>query len=212
MPATRKGTTRTYGEFCPVAAGLDVLGDRWVLLIIRELLFTDRRWGELRRALPGISPNLLSERLSTLQERGVVHKTAADDAYSLTDKGRSTGPILAAIARFGADYLDFDHSVVAHPETADARRTAMVFLMGWIRPKSPRMRARIVVPDGSRVDIVVAGKDSRLTDPDTYAPDVTVHTSIAELGAVRSGRAPFAGRIDGSASAVAAFREAFDLD
>ena len=57
MPdATR--TERTYGQWCPVAAGLDVLGDRWTLLICRELLIGDRRFTDLRAALPGLAPNL----------------------------------------------------------------------------------------------------------------------------------------------------------
>src|SRR5215213_2570175 len=96
---------RTYGQYCPIAAGLDVVGDRWVLLICRELLMGDLRFTDLRASLPGIAPNLLSERLRALQAEGLVTTAelpppAARTVYRLTDAGRSVVPVLRAIARF----------------------------------------------------------------------------------------------------------------
>ncbi|MCC6437382.1 MAG: helix-turn-helix transcriptional regulator, partial [Acidimicrobiales bacterium] len=63
---------RSYRQWCPIAAGLDVLGDRWVLLICRELSMGDRRFTDLRAALPGIAPNLLTDRLRSLADEGLV--------------------------------------------------------------------------------------------------------------------------------------------
>lgn len=97
---------RTYGQWCPIAAGLDVVGDRWVLLICRELLIADQRFTDLRRALPGLAPNLLTERLRALQAAGLVDTAdlappAARTVYQLTDEGRTITPVPRAMARFG---------------------------------------------------------------------------------------------------------------
>ncbi len=102
---------RTYGQYCPIAKGLDVIGDRWVLLICRELSFGDQRFTDLRVALPRIAPNLLSERLRDLQAAGLVTTAelpppAARTVYRLTAEGRRIVPVLRAVARFGAPYLD----------------------------------------------------------------------------------------------------------
>src|SRR6476660_7578607 len=102
---------RTYGQFCPIAAGLDVVGDRWVLLICRELAFGDQRFTDLRSALRGIAPNLLSARLRMLTAAGLVTTAelpppAARTVYRLTAAGRRVIPVLRAVARFGAPYLE----------------------------------------------------------------------------------------------------------
>ena len=67
---TTTNPDRTYGQYCPIAAGLDLIGDRWTLLLLRELSMGDRRFTDLRAALPGIAPNLLTERLRSLQALG----------------------------------------------------------------------------------------------------------------------------------------------
>ena len=103
-------TDRTYGQYCPIAAGLDLIGDRWTLLILRELSMGDRRFTDLRAELPGIAPNLLTERLRSLQSIGLVTTVelpppAARSVYRLTDEGRRIEPVLRSVARFGARYL-----------------------------------------------------------------------------------------------------------
>ena len=80
---------RTYGQYCPIAAGLDLIGDRWTLLLLRELSMGDRRFTDLRAALPGIAPNLLIERLRSLQSIRLITAVelpppAARSVYSLT--------------------------------------------------------------------------------------------------------------------------------
>src|SRR6478752_1120430 len=104
---------RTYAQYCPIAVGLDLLGDRWVLLICRELSIGDRRFTDLRRALTGIAPNLLSERLRALTGAGLVTcaelpPPAARSVYRLTDAGRAIVPVLRSLARFGVQFLDAD--------------------------------------------------------------------------------------------------------
>ena len=65
-------TNRTYEQYCPIATALDVLGDRWTLLVLRELLIGEQRFTDLRRSLPGMAPNLLTERLRLLEDQGFV--------------------------------------------------------------------------------------------------------------------------------------------
>src|SRR5260221_378157 len=68
------GTKRSYGDACRFAFALDLIGERWALLIVRELLLGPKRFTDLRRGLPNASPNILSERLRELEQAGVVHR------------------------------------------------------------------------------------------------------------------------------------------
>ena len=84
---------RTYGDGCGIAHGLDLLGERWALLVVRELLLGPKRFTDLREGLPNVSPNVLSQRLRELEEVGVVQRRklpppAASMIYELTDWGR----------------------------------------------------------------------------------------------------------------------------
>ena len=85
----------------PVARSLELVGDRWTLLVVRELLLGDRRYAELERALPGIPSNLLAERLRLLEEEGLAVHARGDRAYRLTVKGRDLAPVLASLAAWG---------------------------------------------------------------------------------------------------------------
>ncbi len=102
--------TRGYDMACPVARTLDVVGERWTLLILRDLfLFGPRRFRDLEESLAGIAPNTLSARLQHLEARGILvrrfyseHPPRAD--YALTDKGRALGPVLKALKTWGEDH------------------------------------------------------------------------------------------------------------
>lgn len=98
---------RTYNQDCPIANGLDILGERWTLLIVRELVGGPRRYSDLRAELPGIATNLLAQRLAELEQAAIVERTElpapiARTVYSLSDTGwRLVLPVLGAVARFG---------------------------------------------------------------------------------------------------------------
>ncbi|MEO0971664.1 MAG: winged helix-turn-helix transcriptional regulator [Pseudomonadota bacterium] len=99
---------RTYKQYCGLAAALDVIGERWTLLIIRELLAGPKRYGELIKNLTGIGTNLLAERLKFLAEKGVIEKTSGTgkrQAYALTELGESLRPTVLGLARWGLDYV-----------------------------------------------------------------------------------------------------------
>ncbi len=90
---------RHYGQYGAIAKALDVLGDRWALLIVRELLFGALRYSDLQAALPGVATDMLATRLRELEVAGVIAR-APDDAkrYELTPRGRDLRPVLEAIA------------------------------------------------------------------------------------------------------------------
>lgn len=94
---------RSYGQFCGVARGLDQVGDRWSLLVIRELLIQDCRWADLKAGLPGIASNLLAERLRALETAGVLSReqtSSGQAVYRLTDRGRGLAPVLRELAKW----------------------------------------------------------------------------------------------------------------
>lgn len=99
MPTERK----SYQQYCGLARALDLVGERWTLLLVRELLLGRRRYSELLGALPGLTTNLLAARLRTLREQGLLRK--ADDGYELTDAGADLEPVLMELARFGGRTL-----------------------------------------------------------------------------------------------------------
>ena len=101
---------RSYEQFCSLATALDVVGERWTLLLIRELLLGPRRFTDLLDGLPGIGRNLLAERLRHLEDEGLVARgslppPAASQVYELTDEGRKLGPALAELGRWGVERL-----------------------------------------------------------------------------------------------------------
>src|SRR2546421_5058094 len=90
---------RSYEQFCPLARALDVLGERWTLLVVRELLLGPRRFSDLRAHLPGIAPALLTQRLRDLEAAGLVRRAelpppAARTVYELTERGRGLDAVV----------------------------------------------------------------------------------------------------------------------
>ncbi|WP_256993742.1 winged helix-turn-helix transcriptional regulator [Rhodococcus sp. 05-2254-5] len=115
----RVSSMKTYGEFCALSRALDVVGDRWTMLIIRQLLITPSRYNDIQKSLPGIATNLLAQRLRTLEEHGVVTSTErpapiSARVYELTEWGHGLQTALVGLARWGAPLLasgiDGDHS------------------------------------------------------------------------------------------------------
>lgn len=98
---------KTYGQFCALARSLDVVGERWTLLIVRELLPGPMRYTELKSSLKGIATNLLAERLRTLEAHGIVERRLADTgvAYALTPWGEGLREPMEALGRWGAPLL-----------------------------------------------------------------------------------------------------------
>jgi DNA-binding HxlR family transcriptional regulator len=111
---------RRYDQFCPIAQALDTLGERWALLIVRELLAGPRRYTDLHADLPGVSTDVLASRLKELEADGLVTRRRLPapvnaQVYELTDRGRAVLPVLSALAEWGGPLLD-------EPKPTDAVR------------------------------------------------------------------------------------------
>ncbi len=102
---------RSYQQYCAVAKALDVVGDRWVLLIVRELMTSGpSRYTDLLKGLPGIATNLLADRLRDMEKAGLVHREeapppVATTLFHLTERGRAVNPILEELGRWGAPLM-----------------------------------------------------------------------------------------------------------
>jgi DNA-binding HxlR family transcriptional regulator len=106
---------KRYGQSCPVAKSLELVGERWTLLIVRDLLEGPRRYQDFHASLPGIAPALLSARLKLMEEHGLIARRFYSDhppraEYSLTDKGRELGVVIGALATWGSRHV--------HPQSA----------------------------------------------------------------------------------------------
>jgi DNA-binding HxlR family transcriptional regulator len=94
---------KRYGQFCSMARALDLLGERWTLLVVRELLLGSATFGDIRRGIPRISRTMLSARLRELADGGVIER--ADGGYRLTPAGRELEPVVVALATWGQRWL-----------------------------------------------------------------------------------------------------------
>lgn len=135
--------TRQYDQFCALATALDAVGDRWTLLIVRELLPGAKRYRELQAGLPGVPTNLLAERLRTLETEGLVARIDGDSDgrarwYQLTHAGAGLGDVLVALTRFGLERL---------PPQADGQAFRLEWLGLPIRAllRSDALQADLVV-------------------------------------------------------------------
>ncbi|HRJ63896.1 winged helix-turn-helix transcriptional regulator [Brevundimonas sp. UBA2416] len=111
---------RRYDDACGTAHGLELIGERWALLIVRELMFGPRRFGDLRASLPGLSANVLTQRLEGLEAAGVVVKRrlpppASVQVYDLTDWGREAEPVISELGRWAARSPGHDPTLPLSP-------------------------------------------------------------------------------------------------
>lgn len=115
---------KQYHQSCPVAKTLEVIGDRWTLLVVRDLLRGSQRFQDLLGSLPGIAPNILSARLKLMEEHGLIRRTLYSDhppraEYALTDRGRELGMVVGALAAWGGRHVHREtqlvHAGCGHP-------------------------------------------------------------------------------------------------
>jgi DNA-binding HxlR family transcriptional regulator len=189
------GTRGGYQHFCPAARALEVVGEKWSLLVVRDLLAGPRRFGDLRRSLASITPKWLSARLRALEREGVVEREAAGQRevwYRLTPKGQALAPVIDALLVWG-----IDHALGA-PRPAEAIHPGRA-IDGAVR----YLERRDVRLDGPAVWVVRFAGDRSYTirfDGEHWSrqrgevddADVAVETSaagwVAFLSADRAGR------------------------
>src|SRR5829696_9549667 len=132
----KRGEKRSYGQYCTVARALDVVGERWTLLLVRELSTGPKRFKDLLGGLPGIGTNLLAARLKSLEGEGIIARgtlppPAGSNVYALTVLGKELESVLVALSRWGARLLD-------EPGEGDEERA------GWAA-----VALRSAVPEGA---------------------------------------------------------------
>lgn len=178
------------GQYCPIARTLDVVGERWSLLIVRDMLLGATRFNDLARGLPGLSRSLLTKRLRHLQRYGVIEQVGS--RYLLTPAGRALEPMVFGMAEWGARFVFGD----PRPDELDAQ-----LLVWWMHD-----RVDTSVLDGERNVLQIRFTDDPrrfwilvdrgtpsvcMTDPG-FPVDVTIMSDVASLYSVWLGRLPLA--------------------
>ena len=210
---------RTYGDRCGVARALDLVGERWALLVVRELLLGPKRFTDLRAGLPHVSPDVLAARLRDLEESGIVRRgklppPAGSRIYELTERGRELEPVVLELGRFGSvapfppGEADFGVDAFAialkslfAPSATDGLPVTYELCLG-----EDRFRAEIA---GGHLDIARGG---------AQAPDATIESDPGTLAAVlwhgrklRDAQRAGAVAVTGSDQAVERFLAMFPL-
>ena len=209
---------RTYEDGCAAAHALDLVGERWALLVVRELLLGPKRFADLRAGLPRVSPNVLAQRLRELEGAGVVRRRklpppAASRVYELTEWGMELEPVVVSLGRWGARSrtrprvpLGLDSLILSLRTMFDPRAAAGLGASYELRLGEESFRA--MVEDG-RFEISRGGLENPdaiiETDPATITAVVYEGLSLEE--ALRSGKL----KVEGDRSAVERFLELFPL-
>jgi len=174
-----------YGQFCPVAKAMELLDERWTMLVVRELLLGSRHFNDLRRGVPKMSPALLSKRLKSLTRAGVVERADVDGrtAYTLTPAGQELVGVVDALATWGTRWIGDlgETDLDPHLLMWDIHRT--IPIDSW-----PRSRTTVafhldgVAPKASRWSPVLADSKVDVCDFDPgYDVAGTVQTSLRTL-------------------------------
>ena len=129
---------RRYGQYCGFSRALEMVGERWALLIVRDLLVGPKRFGEIQRGLPGIPTNILTARLNELEESGLVsrrllERPAKGVVYELTEDGRALEEAVVALGRWGARHLG-----EPRPEETITQDSIATALLTTFRPQAAR--------------------------------------------------------------------------
>jgi DNA-binding HxlR family transcriptional regulator len=194
-----------YGQFCPISKAMELLDERWTLLVVRELLLGSRHFNDLRRGVPKMSPALLSKRLKSLTRAGVVERTEIDGrtTYSLTQSGQELGEVVDALGKWGTRWIgelgeeDLDPHLLMWDihrkipiDSWPRARTTLAFQLDGVASKASRWW--LVVADG--------GADVCDFDPG-YDVAGTVETSLRTLTRIWRGDTGWShALLDGSVS------------
>ena len=184
-------SARTYRQSCGVACSLDLIGERWTLLVVRELLLGPKRFGALQATLPGISTNLLSTRLHDLVDAGLVEQVrlpppAPVSAYALTERGESLRPAVDALAQWGFGLLEPE---AQHGQGWLARGSWLASTLAASasgRDDLPRLEVNCDV-DGDRFVVRLGDGDARVRHGAAETPDAELTCSLPEFFALARG-------------------------
>lgn len=177
---------RSYDDPCAIARGLDAVGERWALLIVRELLLGPKRFNDLRRGLHHVSQNVLAQRLRELERDGVVRRRplASTALYELTKRGRELEPVLFALARW------VNAGPEPQPTIADLSPDALMFhLRATFAPDAAGDLNAVyeLRLDDDQFTIHIEHGSIAVSRTSTNEPNVVIKTSVAALASLLSG-------------------------
>ncbi len=181
-------TKRTYEDGCATAHALDLIGERWALLIVRELILGPKRFTDLRTGLPSISPNVLTQRLEDLEQSGILRRRklappAAAWVYELTEWGLELEKVIMAIGRWGARSPQL---MQGHPLSIDA--LVLSFRTMFDSQTAADFNARLELRIGEdRFHAEIANGEMQLNRGPADRPDAIVEASPEALIAVAYG-------------------------
>jgi DNA-binding HxlR family transcriptional regulator len=193
----------SYDDPCGVARALDVVGQRWALLVVRELLLGPKRFRDLVHGLAGMSQNVLSQRLKELEAAGIVRRVVAGPpvsgpVYELTDCGSALEPVLVALGRWGRQ----------RPLTVTGTMSVDAMLLALRTTFDPESAGDLSIEvelhlDGDRVALTVANGQINMRRGPADRPDATITADVAGLRTmVYRGAAAPGVRIEGDKGAV----------
>lgn len=195
-------TSRSYRDSCGIARALDIVGERWALLVARELLLVPQRFSELRRSLPHVSSNLLSDRLRELENNGVIRRRSdsaeGPHVYELTEWGRQLEPVLLALADWGINAPE------PPAPTALSATSVLIFLQHVARadPAAPPTTCRLEL-DGRVWTVRLTSGRARIEHGEPAMAAASLRTDPKTLSTLLSGHATLdAACADGSAAVV----------
>ena len=183
-----------YGQFCPIAQAAQILTERWTPLVLRELICGSTRFNDLRRGVPLMSSSLLSQRLKSLEQAGVIERRRAPSGhgfeYHLTEAGRELEPLIMSMGEWGARWarsplgpedlditlLMWDMHRTVRPENFPARRIVVAF---EFRDVPQSKRHWWLVSEGDAADLC-------MTDPG-FEVDLFVYVDLATMTAIWTG-------------------------
>jgi DNA-binding HxlR family transcriptional regulator len=176
---------RTYGDRCGVARALDLVGERWALLVVRELLLGPKRFTDLRTGLPHVGPDILAQRLRELEDAGLVRRgtlppPAGSRVYELTERGRELEPVVIALGRFGS-VAPFPPGDAAFGVDAVVIALKSLFAPAAADGADATYRLRLGEQD---FRVAVAGGQLEVARGDVAAPVATIDTDPGTLASV----------------------------
>lgn len=182
---------RSYKQNCALAHGLDIIGERWTLLIVRELLIGARRYGELLNNLSGVGTNLLASRLREMETHELVEKR--DNLYMLTETGRRLEPVVWSVVRFGLSLDKADRKEwLTRPEW-----DAVALRAVYDRHKGSAMNGRYVLElDGTPFAVDRYGQDVSIRHGDSEKPIARVRLGKPAARRLAAGRYSLSAAID----------------
>lgn len=214
------GSKRSYGDACGISRALDVVGERWALMVVRELLLGPKRFTDIRQGLPKLSADVLAQRLRGLEEAGIVrHRKlpppAASQVYELTDAGLALEPVLLELGRWGGANAPAPQEGMCM--SLDSHLVSMQTLFDPERARGFEAVVQLRFEGGSFV-ADIAGGAIEIERNEVASPDATIDADPGALLDVLHGRRELADalasgdvRFEGDEDAATRFTTLFPL-